>query len=129
MIDAKVSAMKELAQADVTFSPHDEENPHNHPSDFGTEVRYKHVRAAKDIADSNPFETAGRVVDRVLATLPSGLPKSYYIRPKNVVRVINRTRADRFPKVDTKSWNYEVKLDVVPSKAIKNISVCHALLL
>lgn len=116
LIDAKAASMNELVQADVTFRPHDEENRHNHNAKFGTEVRAKQVRAAKDFANSNPFETAGRVVDRVLATLPSRLPKSQYVKPKNVVRVINRKRADRSPKIDTETWDYEVKLDVIPGK-------------
>lgn len=116
IIDGKMAALKEVCQGNFTFRSHNDENPHNHQQDFGTEVRSKQVRDAKALAEKHPFESAGRVVDMMLASLSPGKQKCQYVAPKNVVRAINRNRADRFPAIDTTTYDYKVKLDAVPGK-------------
>lgn len=65
LIDAKAAAINELVQPDFTLRPHKEENRHKRYAKFGTKVQTKKVRAAKDTADSNLFESVMRVVHQV----------------------------------------------------------------
>lgn len=79
--------------------------------------RSRQVRDTKALVEQHLFETAGWVADLVIASVSPGKPKSRYIAPNNVARAINRKRADRFPTIDTTTFNYDVKLDALPGKS------------
>ena len=115
--------MVDPAQDDFHFRGHNREVGHNHLPDYGLAHRVRHIRDAKKLAQQHPFDSAGRIVEQVMANVSPGLPKSYYFSPADLTRAINRMRAKCFPSIDLATNDYVVNLNAVPSKNSKFLIV------
>ena len=119
-IREKLNKLEDVTDEDFSFRPHKSASCtspamlHNHPPDYGTEVRATFVRDAKKLGRTRPFDSAGDIVEDILSTQSLNLPKSHLPIVKHVTRIINREREKEFPKINLSCQNYVIDLTAIP---------------